>query len=642
MANGNQQNQQNQQPDYNQILKILAQSGAVTQYTPQGGPQNNAVSQGASDTFNRAAGQFNTGIGGLNVNQLGQLINAYTGGAQQGGQSGQQAANPTSASLLSGSGATNLAAGLGAAALGQPMIVNQQPNQGTMTQGGIYGPGQTTVSSDVPIVPGQGGGTTWNQLASANNLTSADIAELQKTGKSPDQLTQGTQFGLNLKAPQATQALAGPWSTQPTGSVFVKAATPTATTGGTPTPTTPAFAASGTSQPTPWASAPPAPGAFGGGGQDFMAAHNGALEAAGKAFYTHLTGNDPSTATPQDIADVHTTLANHVAQQYTAGANPSAASLLGTTPSGAPPPNPMAATGLPGNLPGIAGGPPAFGSAPVTPPPITLPSATGVKKAHSGGLVPGRGHTDSVPALLTPGEYVLNRQQTAQLFGGRAPIRMNSGGVVPDDDQDQPPEVRRKPLVTGGSGATSASQSSSAPATPASQSSSSSAPAAPGAPSQGSLFEMLRARAQIGGGGLPQYNQPLPAGATDYIANGPNGVALGPEGQTLATPTPGGGWQGTGMTGPGTGGEMGNLGAAKAATAIGGIGSALAQAAKTYANSVGSWKMQPSSPMMYAGANRPAEPAAQFSQQPSPEGKRQGSQANSLADYYKNYFPFMT
>jgi hypothetical protein len=110
MADSNQQNQQNQQPDYNQILKILAQSGAVTQYTPQGGAQNNAVSQGASDTFNRAAGQFNTGIGGLNVNQLGQLIQAYGGGQNQ--QQQQSPADTTSASLLSGSGATNLAAGL--------------------------------------------------------------------------------------------------------------------------------------------------------------------------------------------------------------------------------------------------------------------------------------------------------------------------------------------------------------------------------------------------------------------------------------------------------------------------------------------------------------------------------------------------
>jgi hypothetical protein len=54
------------------------------------------------------------------------------------------------------------------------------------------------------------------------------------------------------------------------------------------------------------------------------------------------------------------------------------ANIVGTTPTGPiPSPNLMPATGLPGNLPGITGAPPALGSAPVTPPSITLPSSNG-------------------------------------------------------------------------------------------------------------------------------------------------------------------------------------------------------------------------------------------------------------------------
>ena len=51
-----------------------------------------------------------------------------------------------------------------------------------------------------------------------------------------------------------------------------------------------------------------------------------------------------------------------------------------TAPAGGP--NPMAFQGDPGNLPGIAGGPPAFGSAPVAPPQLTLPKPTGAANSY--------------------------------------------------------------------------------------------------------------------------------------------------------------------------------------------------------------------------------------------------------------------
>jgi hypothetical protein len=45
-----------------------------------------------------------------------------------------------------------------------------------------------------------------------------------------------------------------------------------------------------------------------------------------------------------------------------------------------------------------------------------------------GGLVPGSGSSDSVPAFLTPGEFVLTRQQTQSLMSARAISAISGGG----------------------------------------------------------------------------------------------------------------------------------------------------------------------------------------------------------------------
>lgn len=58
----------------------------------------------------------------------------------------------------------------------------------------------------------------------------------------------------------------------------------------------------------------------------------------------------------------------------------------------------------------------------------------GRKKFASGGKVPGSGNSDSVPALLTPGEFVVNKQ-AAQSVGFHNLARMNKftdGGKVPN------------------------------------------------------------------------------------------------------------------------------------------------------------------------------------------------------------------
>jgi catalase len=47
----------------------------------------------------------------------------------------------------------------------------------------------------------------------------------------------------------------------------------------------------------------------------------------------------------------------------------------------------------------------------------------------TGGQVPGYGNTDTVPAMLTPGEFVLNRNASAKL-GAQNLHHLNRGGIV--------------------------------------------------------------------------------------------------------------------------------------------------------------------------------------------------------------------
>ena len=53
-------------------------------------------------------------------------------------------------------------------------------------------------------------------------------------------------------------------------------------------------------------------------------------------------------------------------------------------------------------------------------------------KFADGGIVPGTGDTDSVPAMLTPGEVILNAAQQENLVGGMgSSITVNiQGGIV--------------------------------------------------------------------------------------------------------------------------------------------------------------------------------------------------------------------
>ena len=68
-------------------------------------------------------------------------------------------------------------------------------------------------------------------------------------------------------------------------------------------------------------------------------------------------------------------------------------------------------------------------------------SAKGIAMLNEGGWVGGMGKKDSVPALLTPGEYVLNRSDAAAMAGGsmtsNVTVNINGGIITSDPIQIQ-------------------------------------------------------------------------------------------------------------------------------------------------------------------------------------------------------------
>jgi|TARA_Y100000296_G_scaffold11816_1_gene13657 hypothetical protein len=71
----------------------------------------------------------------------------------------------------------------------------------------------------------------------------------------------------------------------------------------------------------------------------------------------------------------------------------------------------------------IAGGA-AFGS---------LMSSTIARNFAQGGIVPGKGDQDTVPAMLTPGEVILNQAQQENLAGGMGGITLNISAPLVDE-----------------------------------------------------------------------------------------------------------------------------------------------------------------------------------------------------------------
>lgn len=227
-------------------------------------------------------------------------------------------------------------------------------------------------------------------------------------------------------------------------------------------------------------------------------------------------------------------------------------------------------------------------------------SATPQRRAAGGRII---GSTDTVPAMLTPGEYVINRAAAERLGKRRLdelnqPVaHMQSGGSV--DDNRPPREVPRAMSTDGATTATSSasSKTGSLSGENAIATMNNLATNLPNNPSLNMMTRMLLASqglkgqegiAQSGGSapGLGQAaqtawnaginpNAGLPVGASGYV---------NAAGQQIA-PTPG--TAGYSAMRPGMPTMIG-------ASAIGSVGSAISDAFNKYAQSVGSWKWKPS------------------------------------------------
>lgn len=456
--------------------------------------------------------------GGTPLAQFATLVQALGGG---GGGSGQQQPATTPVSQLP----QNLASNLGAAALNSPAIYNPTPNEGgNLSKGGVYTGAQApTVTSTVPTVP-QGPWST-----------------------TPGIFNQATAMAPSVSGPNITPR-------------------PPVAGGAAPTPFATAPAAPGAAAAP--GGAPAMPGMGGGMGAGAPAApsagidpasHTAALANTGMAMYSHF-GGDPQTASHADILNFHNQLSGMIGAATGAGGAPGA---------GAP------GGGMPGPI-----------------------------KRQAGGWVPGRGNTDTVPALLTPGEYVLTKQQAAGMGlssntphrVGSGPIHMDTGGTVPDDKEPRESVHQRlgAPGQTSSSGAPQPSSSSTQP-------SSSSSASAPGSQTGGQQSPQNMLANLFLRGGTPGTPSAGGGYATQggYIGGSPG---VGQSGymypnQAAATAV--------GDVGAGPGGAAGGGLTQGQATGIGDLASGLTQAAQTYANSIKNWQVQPS-----AIPNPPPAPSA--------------------------------
>lgn len=463
--------------------------------------------------------------------------------------------------------AMNAAVNLGAAALGMPAVYNPTPTQAGAKSG--VGAVASPTSSD--SVPGVSAGP-WN--------TNAGVFANQQQAQGTQNWYQHGGSGSPATAEQALGLAPGTIANKFANAGTAPNYNPAPTAGGIPTPMMPANAAGTQRLATPYATAPPAPGIQIPSPEE----HTAGLVNAGKALYSHL-GGDPENASHEDISNFHNQLAG----------------MLGTAIGG-------------GQVPG------SNYTAGINQPPAAL-------KASAGGYVPGQGTGDTVPALLTPGELVVSRPQLAQIFGGRQPIRMADGGVVPADESsdDSPPEVRRKRLAAIAQSAQSLSNTGSQGSSGGSQ-----APAAPGgytgptaaqiqAQNAAAASQALNSGGASGGG----YNIP---GGGGYIGASPG---VGQSGymypnQAAATSA---GDVGSGVAG--SSGAGSGMPTQQATGVVSGLFSGLKSAMDAYTQSIGNYK---SEAQHFSAPAAPAGPSAQLTQQEIDQQKKKQNPM-TLAQY---------
>jgi hypothetical protein len=492
---------------------------------------------------------------------------------QSGGLvTGDQQQNPQGANIQPSSQASNtgiynpsyLGSYLGALALGQPMIVNPQPSGTPSAKSGTSPVGG-------PQYYSTGGGSF--QLPSGDILTQDQMNALDPG--SIRELQRGVGLGTvkYLTPQQAGPAAQGPWAQMP--GIFKKADMPTiGGTGVTQLTATPqanaALMPKAGPAPTyaPQVSTPMPAGVNVGGAPQLTPPPAPSVATSGVA----VGGPPPVQARPTVINDPR--MSQAVSNLLGIQVNPwhhedgSSKMFPVTQPplraSGASETVPLPST-HPWNSPSSASVQQLVASAGAKAPP---------KKMQSGGVVHGQPGPDQVPAMLTAGEFVMNKDAVKNIGVGNLQSmnrqRFDDGGEV------MPREAKHKVIGTDSQGSP---QSSSQPS-----------PGTPGAAR--SILDNMTAwgtRQGPAGSGYAARTEPNyletrsdPDPDTGYLQQA--GYSPG-QARDIASAYSG---QSPGNM-PGVGGVTPNQ-----ASAIGGIASGISQAVQTWANSIKPWQMQPS------------------------------------------------
>lgn len=255
------------------------------------------------------------------------------------------------------------ATNLGAAALNMPAVYDPTPQEAGKVSGvGKYAP--TVSSTDVPTAPAAG----WQGVGQAAGLSQNDINAFKAQGLTPSQVAE--KFGVQQSPVSAMPGIFGKAPTvAPTQGLVAGGS------GAGGWPQMPQATAAPVGIPTAFAKAPPAPGVQVPQGIPAVAPYTGTVHD--DPFMSHAVSSMLGMPNPWHNTD--------------------------GTPTGI-------TQAIGGSTPPTGGGPTiALATAP------TAPAAP--VKMQSGGFVPGdpNDNTDSVSAKLTPGEYVIPKQQARHL-----------------------------------------------------------------------------------------------------------------------------------------------------------------------------------------------------------------------------------
>ena len=332
-------------------------------------------------------------------NTFGALSLLKTLGITGGGGQQQQQQGPTNIGGVSSS-AKDLATNMGAAALGMNAIYNPTPQEASAISG-VGNVAKATESNVVPSVAAGPWSTTPGVFTKAQPMT--------PTGQTPGpSLGQAQQYFVDQRAAAGLgQMKPGDVAADMARTYWAQMHPQAANAPSTSTPTpTPQATAAQVGAPTPFATAPAAPGI-----QIPQEAHTSALANAGMALFAHF-GGDPNSASPEQINSFHSQLMNGIG--------------------------------------GITASPGATALSP-----SAAPSTKEPVKMQYGGVVPGdpNDDTDSVSAKLSPGEVVIPKSKK-RLTERPGPIQ-----TATNPPPAAPGATTSNSGATGGSGSSTSSAS---------------------------------------------------------------------------------------------------------------------------------------------------------------------------------------